>query len=370
VAAGLALAVPRHATADAATVAAPAVSGAQAAANPNCTLIVPARPLSADGLATPYQLVATEPDAGACHEADTDQSAFVEAAILDPAAGAVSIYHPLVIDEGSTPAAPPVPVELPAGAVVGIWFGYNGDTLTLDGPGADSCVNGLPGSPFGQYAYCHAAQFFAAANRAISAGKLTVPPLGTALDGLPCPTSRDFFVVDQDQSDNLATTYRVIDGKIAQDTAATRDGKALTNPSDEALLAKAIDPALGCTPFRAPDVTDQAAPTPALALNELSAAAHQADPMALVPTSDPMTQVDGAASPLKTNLYRVGVDMPPLPAGQDPKTYCTDMLTIAKMRLAKDADLLRDAPSPVPGSDNLLDFMRARLRASANILGC
>jgi hypothetical protein len=37
-----------------------------AALKGDCTLIVPARPLSAQGLATPYQLVATDPTNGPC----------------------------------------------------------------------------------------------------------------------------------------------------------------------------------------------------------------------------------------------------------------------------------------------------------------
>jgi hypothetical protein len=338
--------------------------------NPNCTLTVPAQPLSEAGLATPYELVATDGDAGDCHETVTDQSAFVEAAIIDPQTGDVSIYHPVVVDEGTAPAAAPVPVRLPQGAVVGVWFGFNGDTLTLGGPGARSCVNGLPDSPFGQFAYCNAPAFFSAANTAIAAGKLTLPALGTGRDGLPCPTVRDFSVVDQDQSDNLATTYRIVDGKVAQDTAATRAGEALTNGSDNGLLAKAIDPALGCTPFLAPDLTDGGAPTAALALNELSAAAFQGAPSALIPTNDPMAMVDGEISTAKTNLYRAGVDQPALPAGQEPATYCTDMLTIAQARLARDATLFRVAPAPAPGSKNLLDFLTTRLETSVTNLGC
>src|SRR5437667_10125252 len=44
--------------------------GAHAAdVNGDCTLIVPPNPLSAQGLATPYQLVATNPANGPCHEA-------------------------------------------------------------------------------------------------------------------------------------------------------------------------------------------------------------------------------------------------------------------------------------------------------------
>src|SRR5690349_21687913 len=55
------------------------------AVNMNCTLIVPANPLTAQGLATPYQLVATNPKKGPCKEANMMQAAFVQGAIIDPA---------------------------------------------------------------------------------------------------------------------------------------------------------------------------------------------------------------------------------------------------------------------------------------------
>src|SRR5947207_8358861 len=63
----------------------PAQTTPAADPNPNCTLIVPANPLTAQGLATPYQLVATDRKAGDCHESNDAQSAFVEATIIDPA---------------------------------------------------------------------------------------------------------------------------------------------------------------------------------------------------------------------------------------------------------------------------------------------
>ena len=73
-------------------VVAPNLTKAQdASPNPNCTLIVPTNPLSAEGLATPYQLVATDPNAGDCHESEKGQSAFVQAAVLDPVSGQISI---------------------------------------------------------------------------------------------------------------------------------------------------------------------------------------------------------------------------------------------------------------------------------------
>src|ERR1700692_1439354 len=102
-------------------------SGALFAQNPNCTIIVPDAPLTAAGLATPYQLTATNPADGDCHETNTGSSAFVQAAILDPATGQISIYNPLVIDQNTTPAAgaTPIPPTLPDNAIVALWFGFN-----------------------------------------------------------------------------------------------------------------------------------------------------------------------------------------------------------------------------------------------------
>ncbi len=49
----------------------------------DCKLILPRNPLTAEGLSTPFQL--TNLHAGdVCHELDPNQSAFVQAAILDP----------------------------------------------------------------------------------------------------------------------------------------------------------------------------------------------------------------------------------------------------------------------------------------------
>src|SRR5574340_1760804 len=94
-----------------------------AAANGDCTLIVPPNPLSAQGLATPYQLVATNPDNGLCNEANKVQAAFVQGAVINPATGQISIYNPLVIDQGTQPAAAPIVPQLPVNAIVALWFG-------------------------------------------------------------------------------------------------------------------------------------------------------------------------------------------------------------------------------------------------------
>jgi hypothetical protein len=346
------------------------------APNPNCTLIVPDAPLTAQGLATPYQLVATNRRNGPCREANVDQSAFVEATILNPTTGALSIYRPLVIDAGKKPAAPPIVPKLPPGAVVGMWFGFQGDVLTLRGA-TEGCVNGLPRSPFGQFAYCGAPEFFNAANAAIRDGKLKVPPVGKARDGQPCPTTRDFSVVDQDQSDNLDTSYLALaDGRTAQNNqanaAALPATAILRNASDNGLLNSFIAPALGCKSFTAPDITAGGAMVASLALNELQAAATQGQPLALIPPNNPMAQVNGRTSVAKTNLYRAGVNMPPLNAAVDTaRAYCTNLATVGAARLRLDRPLTIVAPSPDPAAArNLFTFLQQRLKGSFTDLAC
>jgi hypothetical protein len=363
-----------------------------AAPNPNCTLIVPNNPLSAEGLATPYQLLATEPTVGDCHETNTSQSAFVQAAVLDPATGQISIYNPLVVDQNATPALPPVVPMLPANAIVALWFGYNGDTLTLRGAdgvlSGAACVNGLGDSTFGQFSYCNAPAFFRAAHRAIRSGKLRIPPLGVAADGRPCPTVRDFFVVDQDQSDNLPTTYLIVktdtDTTLAQKTQANLaqfpNATSLGNPSDNRLVDVALDGALGCTPWRAPDLADPGQMVPALPLNELQARALQASPVALVPAGDPMALKDGTTDLSKVNAYRRGVDQPQVGYAfqADTARYCRHMLRIAPARMLQDQALLMpDAAHPTRGlspdpaaADSLFTFMAQRFVASYDILAC
>jgi hypothetical protein len=349
--------------------------------NADCTLIVPEAPLTAQGLATPYQLVATDPAKGACHELVAEQAAFVQAAILDPATGQISVYSPLVIDRGTTPAADPVVPVLPPQAVVAIWFGYNGDNLTLrdrrsalrDG----LCVNGLGSSVFGQFAYCNAPAFFDAANAAIAKGQLVVPPLGKGVDGQDCPTTRSYWVIDQDPSDNVQTSYLNVNGRVAQATAANTarfpGALAFGNPSDEGLVSKVLGPALGCSSWSAPNLADPGKTVTALPLNELTAAKWQARPVALVPVGDPMALVDGAYNLDKLNAYRRGVNQPPARAADKAgaTTTCTHLRDIAPKRLAFDATWLQRAASPATDVGNsLYTFLAARYVASYGLLDC
>jgi hypothetical protein len=203
-----------------------------------------------------------------------------------------------------------------------------------------------------------------------------VPALGTARDGQPCPSTRDFSVVDQDQSDNLDTKYLALpDGRTAQFSPANQAQLAgatvLTNASDNGLLDRFIDPALGCQPFTAPDISGGNSATPALALNELQAAAGQGAPVALVPPNDPMSQVNGQNNTAKTNLYRAGVNMGPVAAADTGAAYCTNLGKIAPARLAGAQQFLANATSPDPAAGaTLFDFLTQRLTASWTNLNC
>jgi hypothetical protein len=222
-------------------------------------------------------------------------------------------------------------------------------------------VNGFADSIFGQFSYCNAPAFFQAANQAIQAGKLVPPPIGRAKDGLTCPTSRDFSIVDQDQSDNVTTFYLVTaSGQVAQDTQANAanlggQGQVAKNGSDERLLT-VVDSALGCTPWTAPNLADPGQMVTALPLNEIQAAAHQVAPVALVPSRDPMVLVGTKSNLDKLNAYRAGVDQSSvqnlLAAGT--KNYCTNLLAIAPQRLMLDARFTKALASPDPAAANTL----------------
>ena len=87
-----------------------------------------------------------------------------------------------------------------------------------------------------------------------------------------------------------------------------QNATVLSNPSDNALLTRFVDPALGCTPWTVPDLVDNNNLVATFGTDELMAAADQKAPIALIPAGDEMAQVNGNSNLRKINLYRVGAD--------------------------------------------------------------
>jgi hypothetical protein len=293
---------------------------AQAATTMNCTITAPANPLSAQGLATPWQL------GDGCSEANPNQQAYVEATILAPN-GQIQVYNPLVITQGTTPAATPVAPTIAAGSQVIINLGFNGNNLVLQGQGAvqGKCIDAFGNSIISQTSACNAAAFFQDANAQTANGTLKIAPLGTGTDGKACETTTNFALIDQDQSDNTDSEYLLNgNGQTAQDSPANKNAMGgstvIANGSDNGLLGFFVDPALGCTPFVAPDVTSPNGTQSSQAFDDLSeranrqATADSTGAVALLPVNDPQLLVGGQFSIGKTNTYRALQDQPLLVA--------------------------------------------------------
>src|SRR6266567_4137262 len=313
---------------------------AMALASMNCTLAVPANPLTAQGLATPWQL-----GDGCTWANGATEGAFVEATILSPN-GQLQIYDPLVITQGTTPAVAPTAPAIAAGSQVILSAGFNGNALALVGAGArqGNCIDAFGNSLINQTPQCNAANFYRMANAEIARGTLTIPAAGTGQDGQACQTTRDFALIDQDHSDN-------------------------------AVLDKFVDPALGCTPFTAPNPTNPNGSSASQALNELSARANQKGTIALLPVNNPQLLVGGQFSLGKTNAYRMETDQPRLAANtntsQNAARYCQNMVNIQAPRLKLDAAMETGTASPVPAlGNNLANFLAARLSGSFGNLNC
>jgi len=350
---------------------------AEAANSMNCTVTVPARPLSAKGLATPWVL-----GDGCTWANGGTEGVFIDATILAPN-GQLQVYNPLVITEGTQPETAPTPPTIARGSQVILSVGYNGNALALVGRGArqGNCIDALGNSLINQTPQCNAAGFYRMANREIARGTLKIPAAGTGKDGQACQTTRDFALIDQDQSDNAVATYlfNPATGQTAQATAANQANLAQdtieSNGSDNGLLDRFVDPALGCTPFTAPNPTNPAGASASQALNELSALQNQKGTIALLPVNNPQLLVGGQFSLGKTNAYRMENDQPLLPfntnLARNAAQYCQNMVNIAAPRLKLDAPMETGTASPVPAlGNNLANFLAARLSGSFENLNC
>jgi hypothetical protein len=351
---------PPQGTGSAATAQPLASPDAASPTRPSCGIIVPADPLSARGLSTPYQLTGpsrtSAAAAGCTLSASVARAGLVRATILDPATGAVAVYTPAVVTKGAAPAAAPVAPDLPPGAVVTIDFGSAAMDLTPVGATAGAlaqghCASG-PSPASGTVSSCNGAAFFTAALPLLRTGRLRVPSAGTSANmvatgggigtGRDCPNVRNFEVAGPDQDVSV-----LVDGFL--------------------------DPAFGCQPFTAPDLARGNVPATSLALDELLAARHQPKAAALVPANELARDASGRLDPARTNAYRAELGQPPISARNDrydsPAAYCQNMVNIQSPFLAANQDVLAAAPAPA-ASSTLLTYLASRLSTAFGRLGC
>jgi hypothetical protein len=199
-----------------------------------------------------------------------------------------------------------------------------------------------------------------------------MPKLGTASDGQPCLTTRDWSLVDQEQSDNVNTEYIILEnGKTGQNSEANRKAlneqgilfKVLKSGFDNRLVP-IMDAALGCSTFEAPSLHDIGNTVPSLALNELFGNANQPQPQALVPDINPLT-VRFGQSALTLELldgYRAGVFQPSVSeSGTSGVDYCNNMDKFAPARYLSMQPIIDKVPSPdLKAADTLLNFLCSR----------
>jgi hypothetical protein len=388
---------------DTAAALAAATPAASMNSKSTCAIIVPANPLSAQGLATPYQLTGPSgktPAQSGCEMSNGAKlGAFVQATILDPATGALSVFEPLVITRGTRPDTPGLKVNppvIPADAVVTIDFGFNGTHLVQVGATpatlADAhCVSGQAGSAFGQTSFCNGVTFFNAVKKAERAGLLKVPSPGTSNaivasggdlgTGRSCPVISNFEVAGLAPGESVTTTYLLnpLTGQTAQDNETYQSYIAgatlLHGNSANAVLDQYIDPILGCTPFEAPDLSHANVPAFSEALDEIAAGAYQPKTAALVPENDKVVMDGGKSDPAKTDLYREELGQAPVGAAastsSSPAMYCQNLVDIQTPFLTANQKLLATGQSPVTATaDSLLTFLANDLSASFTSLGC
>src|SRR6202035_2781121 len=254
---------------------------------------------------------------GCTWENGDTEGVFIDATILAPN-GTLQVYNPLVITQGTQPEVALKPPTIARGSQVILSVGFNGNALAVVGPGVrqGNCIDAIGNSLINQTPQCNAANFYRMANFEIARGILKIPAIGTGKDGKACQTTRDFALIDQDQSDNAVAHY-LFNPNTGQTTQATAANLANlpgdtveTNGSDNGLLDSFVDPALGCTPFTAPNATNPARQSASQALTELSARANQKAPIALLRVSTPQLLVGGQFSLGKTNMSRAQTDQP------------------------------------------------------------
>jgi hypothetical protein len=177
------------------------------------------------------------------------------------------------------------------------------------------------------------------------------------------------------------------------------------NGSDNRLIAFAMVDALGCVPYKAPNLVEIQTPPytntalwiGAMALNEIHAQVRQQPPIALLPRGDPMVQVaqpppalpagiNPAKVPfmrsntlavqadlVKLNNYREAINQPRVNTLSEASTayFCAHFALEHITRLQNNKDLFTSKKSPMPDvATNLFTFMGQRFAKSWDNMQC
>jgi hypothetical protein len=258
-------------------------------------------------------------------------------------------------------------------------MGSNSNTLALTnqvGITNGICAAGTPTSPFGQFAFCNVQNFWKAMELVRAQGLLAVPPIGIAPDGLPCPTIRDYFVVDMDPDDGVPTTYLITaNGNPIQKTLNNMklniQGE-IANDGDHRLVSSFVSPATGCQQWLVSDLADPGVKRNALPMNVLQSIYYQPMPIESLPNNDPMTTTNNAPDIVKLNLYRKGIYQPQINnlVEADPAVFCRNYVNVTVPRLRALSTMLKNTVSPAGAGMNLFDFMKTRCSTTYAAINC
>ena len=374
-----------------------------------CGITIPADPLTAVGLSSPFIIADTIETFSAsqykslnthnyCNTLNYKSTVLIDALILDVDTGNILIYQPLVANDMNQVAFPTRFPILPTNFIIAYWFTSNGmpivflNTNSTNSINDGQCVFGDGVSIFGIFGYCNAINFFTSANSLIAANILKIPQVGNTIYKVPCLTTRHFGFVSEDQGTGVYSSYIVTkDNKVAQNTQYNRHILNVSNIientiSNNRLLNKIIYPVIGCNAFTVVDLTEitpgsyggfPSVQSSSLALNELFAMKD----FALIPSGSPMvlqldtmTNTQSYIDLQKFINYRGGLNqhfVNGLNYPQDTINYCKNMYSIAGPYLGIHGNELFIAQSPNKSfANNLLNFMAHRFVNSWSRLNC
>jgi len=146
----------------------------------------------------------------------------------------------------------------------------------------------------------------------------------------------------------------------------------IANDGDHRLVSSFVQAATLCQGWLVPDAADPGVKRAAIPMNVLQATSFQGMPVEVLPSTDPMTTVNGMADITKHNLYRKGIYQPQINnlIEADPAVFCRLYGNITFNRMKSLAVGLKNTVSPAGAGMTLFDFMKTRASTTYAALNC